>query len=156
MNPPLWPAKSGRGGTAYEGRRWICGCSEVRFHWSHRYTATSSEPLHTWPQCGATYTKTASDRMKHDWKYELVWLCVVLSDSLYIIDRLHHVNFTRQLFGQPVYTSNMASPSTEQKVPAGQRTQQLMSKVLCIIFITYEPPCCVYMSLFSAVRKTVF
>lgn len=32
MYVPLWQAKSGRGGTAYGGRHWICECSEVLFH----------------------------------------------------------------------------------------------------------------------------
>lgn len=43
-------------------------------------------------------------------------------DLLHIIDRLHHIYLTHQLFRRPVYTSNMASPPTKQQVTEVKRT----------------------------------
>ena len=47
---------------------------------------------------------------------------VRVADLLYIIDRLHHVYLTHELFGLPVYTSDVASPSTEQQLTKGKKT----------------------------------
>ena len=60
----------------------------------------------------------------------LVHYVFVLDDLLYIIDRLHHVNFTHQLFGLPVYTSYMASPPTKQKVAEGNKERNINNKQL--------------------------
>ena len=51
-------------------------------------------------------------------------------DLLYVIDRLHHIYLTRQLFGLPVYTSNVASSATKQQVTEGKKTSLTRSKNL--------------------------